>query len=255
MKTSFASRLAVGMSLILSVTAVAIVGGTTNHPHNPERVRLENKTRSLIVESVKELGETRAGVQKEASRLEVIIRNGSDKPISAYRFRVSDSQTDKDSISGIERSGAMDGWALPPQGKDAVRLSVAHDGEVVLTMSAVLFEDGTGEGDSFDLSRLQEFHAGVRTAFQRIVPVLRQKVNADEAALTDTAIQSLEDEVALVNDEGVPKNSKAGFAEGKSHVGLELRDMKDRLRSERGLGRKAEIVRKLEKIEKALAKL
>lgn len=255
MKHLSGSRFAVGILLVMSITAAAIVVSATNGRNHTDRLRIENKTRSLIVESVKDLGAIRAVAQKEVSRFEVVVRNGYDKPIVAYSIRVEDSSTGKDTISAVERGGLVDDWALEPNGTDAAHVSTASEGEVVLTLFAVMFEDGTGDGDTDDLTRLQETRAGVKMAYEQIAPVLRRAISDNKFVMSDAAIQSLEDEVATITDRDVPQNLTRGFAQAKSYIGLELSDLKEKLRAKPNLEHRAEINKRLEKIEKALAKL
>lgn len=252
MKHISSSRFVLGSLLVVLLAAAAVVWATNGQSNDVDRLRIENKTRSLAIESVKDLGVSLSGAQ---SRFEVTVRNDYDKSIIFYRFREADSSTDKKTISGVERGGIMDDPILPPNGTSATVFSVASEGEVVLTVAAVLFEDGTGDGDSNDLLRLQENHAGVKAALQRIAPILRQAANTDDLAAPDAAVQMLEDEVAAVSDAGVPINLRSGFAEAKDYVRSELRDLKDELRSKPKLKRRAEVGKKLEKLEKALAKM
>ena len=252
MKHFSSSRFVVGSVLVILLTAAAVVWATKGQSNSIGRLRIENKTRSLAIESMKDLGEVQAGAQ---NRFEVTVRNGYDKPIVTYRFRVVDSLTGKKTINAVERGGMMGDWDLPPNGADVIAFSAASEGAVVLTVAAVLFEDGTGDGNTSDLLRLQEIHAGVKTAFQKIAPILRQAANTDDSVVPDAAIQLLEDEVASINDREVPVNQRRGFAQAKDYVRLELSDLKNNLRSKPNLKHKAEFTKKLEKIEKALAKM
>lgn len=252
MKHLPSSRFAVRTLVATLIMTAAVVVWATNRSNVTDRLRIENKTRSLTIKSIKDLGSSRAGAQ---SRFEVTVRNDYDKPVVTYRFRVVDHLTDKKTINAVERGGMLGDWSLPPNGTDATNFNAASEGEVVLIAAAVLFEDGTGDGNSDDLLRLQEFHAGVKAALQRIAPILRQAANTDEPVVPDAAIQMLEDEVASINDVGVPINSKSGFAGAKDYIRLELSDLKNNLRSKPNLNRKAEVTKKLEKIERALAKM
>lgn len=252
MKHFSGSRFVVGSVSVVLLTAAVVVWATKAQSNNPGRLRIENKTHSLVIESMKDLGHVQAGAQ---NRFELRVRNGYDKPIITYRFRVVDSLTGKETFSAVERGGMMDDWNLPPNGTDVTAFSAASKGAVMLTIAAVLFEDGTGDGNANDLLRLQELHAGVKAAFQKIAPILRQAANTDDSVVPDAAIQLLEDEVASINDREVPVNQRRGFAQAKDYFRLELSDLKDNLRSKPNLKHKAEFTKKLERIEKALAKM
>lgn len=252
MKSLSGSRFVAGMLLAaLSSSAVVIVWATNRqNNNNTDGLRMENKTRSLTAESVKNLGETHG-----RSQFAITVRNGYDKPIVAYSIRVEDGLTDKDTISAVERGGLVDEWSLPPNATDIARVSASSEGNVVLTIFAVMFEDGTGDGDTDDLTRLQEVRAGVKLAYQRITPILRRAASENREAVSDEVTHSLEGEVASINDKGVPMNLRRGFAQAKAYIGSELKELKDKLRSEPGLKYGEEINKKAKAIEKALAKL
>jgi hypothetical protein len=251
MKLVSSSRFVVGMLLVtLSSAAVVITWATNKQNNNTDGLRLENKTRSLTVESVKNVGESQG-----RSRFAVTVRNGYDKPIVAYSIRVEDSSTGKDTISAVERGGLVDDWSLLPNATDIAHVSASSEGNVVLTIFAVMFEDGTGDGDMDDLTRLQEVRAGIKLAYQRIAPILHRTANQMGEVVSDEVAHSLEGEVASISDKGVPINLRRGFAQAKAYIGSELRQLKDKLHSEPGLKYGEEINKKAKAIEKVLAKL
>lgn len=250
MKHQSRSPYLVGTLLVMLMLIAVVVAWATNGHHNTDRLRIENKTRSLTVESVTDLEEVQG-----RSRFAVTVRNGYDKPIVAYSIRVEDSSTDKDTISASERGGLVDDWSLQPNATDVAHAFAASGGEVVLTIFAVLFEDGTGDGDTNALTRLQEVRAGIKLAYQRIAPILRRAASQNRAVISEAAIQSLEDEVASISDREVPMNLRRGFDQAKGYIDSELKNLKDNLHSEPGLKSGAEIDKKAKEIEKALAKL
>lgn len=248
MKHSHNARLAAVALLV--VTAAAAAWATAGRRSGEDRLRVENKTRALTVESVKEV----AGARQGTSRFEVTVRNGYDKPITVYRLRVADKETDDQTINAVERGGMAGDWSLSAGGADVTDFSSAPEGEVMLTVAAVLFEDGIGDGHSEDLLRLQEVHAGMNAAFQKIVPLLRRAVSADGPVAPDEAIRLLDDEVASIADSEVPVNQRRGFAEAKNCVRMELGGIRSELRSRPNLQYRTEVTKKLEQLEKALAK-
>lgn len=250
MKHVSGSRFMVGMLFVMLISAAVVVVWATNGHNTTNRLRIENKTRSLNVESVTDLGEVHG-----RSRFAVTVRNGYDKPIVAYSIRVEDNSTDKDTISASERGGLVDDWSLQPNATDAAHVFAASEGEVVLTIFAVLFEDGTGDGDNNDLTRLQEVRAGIKLAYQRIAPILRRAASQNRTVISEAAIQSLKNEVASISDREVPMNLRRGFDQAKDYIDSELKNLKDNLHSEPGIKSGAEIDKKAKEIEKVLAKL
>lgn len=254
MKRLLSSRLALVTPLAVLIVTVALVWGTHGRPPGAARVRVETKTSSLAVVSVKNLGALKAEPQS-LSQFAVTVKNNSGKPVIAYSIRVEDGLTDKAAISAVERGGLIDDWSLAPNATDVVQVAAASGGEVVLTLYAVMFEDGRGEGDRNDLRRLHEVRAGVKLAYQRMAPILRRAAKENGTATPDAAVQALEKELASVSETAVPMNFRRGFAQARRFVGIELDEVKGRLRRDPSLKHGAEINRKLGTIEKALARL
>lgn len=234
--------------LLITLSSAAVVFVWAGSRQNNHVLHLENKTRSLTAESVQDSGESQG-----KSRFAVTVRNGYDKPIAAYSIRVKDRSMDEDEISVVETSGLVDDWALAPHSTDTTWVYASSEGNVVLTVYAVMFEDGTGDGDAGDLTRLQEVRAGVKLAYQRIAPILRRAAN--RVGPTLEVSESLDGEVASISDKGVPVNSRRGFAQARAYIDSELKELNAKLRSEPGLKHGEELNKKAKAIEKALAKL
>lgn len=215
-----------------------------------ERVFIENKTRSLQVESIKDLGE-----KNNRKEIEITFRNNYEKPIAAYRVRVSEEFDGKTEVSAVERGGLIVGWVLKPKDIKVEKFIINSEGKTYLTIAAVIFEDGTGDGEIAELNRLQEIRVGVRMGFQKIVPILQDAAKTSESLSSDTAIQSLEEKIKQLSDKDVPNNSKRGFALAKSYVSLELNDIKDAKARNPNFNAETEIAAKLSEIESALTKL
>jgi hypothetical protein len=240
---------------LLIVLVVVIVFGfagitvwNSAQSKNLERVFVENKTRSLKVESIKESGEI-----SDSSIFEITFKNNYDKPISVYRFRVSDELTDKNNTSAVEKGGLTDGWILRPNEISVTKFSARSKGKIILTIAAVLFEDGAGDGETNDLTRLQQIRAGVLVAFQKIVPVLREAKKDEESLSSAATIQTLEDNIKLIDDEDSTLNTKRGFALVKDYVIYELKEIREKT----GLNSdsKTKVIRKIAEFELQLTKL
>jgi hypothetical protein len=191
---------------------------------NIERIIIENKTRALIVESVKDLDK---GGDK--SLFEVKLRNNGDKPISYYRFYISDDSTKKGDLHGVEKGGLTDGWTLKPNETSTNRFSADKTGKVFLVVAAVLFEDGTGDGAPDALSSLQEIRAGVVLGFQKIIPFIKEETKTSDSLATDTAIGELEKKVRQMDEKEIPDVFKRGFAQTQSYVKFELQALREKM--------------------------
>lgn len=236
---------------LLILTVFGIVGFTvwsSAQSKNVERVFVENKTRSLVVESVKELGE-----KNDQSMVEVSLKNSYDQPISAYRVQVFEEFDGKKEMSAVERGGLIVDWVLKPKEIKVEKFLIKSKGKTHLTIAAVLFEDGTGDGETADLTRLQEIRVGGRMGFQRIASILKDTVE-NESSLSDTAIQSMEEKIKQLSDENIPDKSKPGFALATGYINIELKDIRDEKSRNSDFNANSEVVTKLAKIESALTK-
>lgn len=190
-------------------------------------VQVENKTNSLTVESITEI----YGSNKSISgrRFEYKLRNNSDRPVSSISFITKDSKTNANTKSGFMTGSMPDHWMTLPSEINTGMFFAAPKGEVTLIISAVLFDDGSGEGDSDDLTRLQNERAGIKLAFQHIVKILQNSLVQSENIDSISAIQSLQKEVDSLSKENIPSSYTGGFHNGRSYVKIELEDIEDKL--------------------------
>ncbi len=227
-------------------------------------IRVENKTNSLVVESIKEIRKQKRLIDSADSRtFEIKLRNNSEKPIVNFSLTINDASTNETTSYGIERGGMTGEWSLMPNEIDVNRFSAASKGEVVLTVAAVLFDDKTEDGETSELVRLKDNRAGMKMAFQQIAQILRRNVNQNKAADSKSAIQTLEKEIVSIGDEKVPMNQKRGFRQAKDFFISELQDIKNKVNSgsngvlssesETNLAYSSDINEQLAKIEKAIA--
>lgn len=257
MKRLFSLRLALILLLLLTAAAASVVGWSTRKPQSDNPIRIENKTRALTVESVGD-DEKVPKLQISQSRrfLKLTVRNGYDKPVVAYSFRQLDDSIPKTDISGIKTDGATIGWKLAPDQTDVTRLSVAAKGEAVLILMAVLLEDGTGDGDADELAYLKNYRAGVKQAYQQIVPMLRQASASNKTDNADAMLQSLKNEI-----EAIPQGNllltdfPVGVHDAKERVAFEIKELEERLRSGRELDYRTGIRKILSLFEAYLAQL
>jgi hypothetical protein len=215
---------------------------------NTGRVNIENKTRSLIVESVNSVGDS-----EQNSNFEITFKSNYEKPVSAYRFRVTDESTAEDAVVAIEKNGMADDWTLKTNELSKAKFSAGIKGKITVTVAAVLFEDGTGDGEPDDLGRLQEIRTGVWMAFNRIIPILKENVAAGDSS--ETKLESIEEQIDQLNTQDVPDNSKRGFAFAKNNVVLSLKDVKREAQSKPDFNPVVKMAEKLNQIKSIVQKM
>lgn len=215
--------LAVGVVLIVSLDAWG-----QNANKDIAQLEVANKTTALLVESVAELGNVPAG-KKQIRRFKITVKNGYPQPVVAYSFNQKDNAVGEGSNAGTEMNGSTIGWTLAPDATHATEFYTASEGTVVLTLAAVLLKDGSGDGDAETLSRLKEVRAGVKLAYEQIIPLLGRASESNENSGSATVVQSLEEEITRIADERkVDVKLRRGFRNAKDLVLADLHELKAR---------------------------
>lgn len=222
MKQLLRSRLILALAVILLTVSVIAVFAARQFQQTKDDIRVENKTSSLVIESV-----TKISKQTNPKRFQVIVKNTSGKNIVAYSFQQIDDAAPKDTYQGIETNGAMLGWMLPPGKTDSTLISSFAEGEVLLILNAVLFEDGKGEGEAAQIEKLQNNRAGVRLVYQKAISFIRKLTAASEISKIDVLTAALEKELSAEMQK-VPDSLKGGFTDGKNLIIGDLKELADK---------------------------
>lgn len=196
-----------GMLLSLSVLAVSawssavlVTQSQQGHQHEPDAALINNKTQALRIASVTDRGTT--GTKHTFS---ISVVNVSDKPIAEYTFFKKDG-------SAVTTSGATTGWALAPGNTDVVKVDLEAGDS--LTLAALLFTDGTGQGDMQEITRMRDYRAGVEEQYQRVVPILDQAKSASPRAKVNDISAALRQQLSSLPVPPVSGNISPGKAAG-----------------------------------------
>lgn len=223
--------------------------------HGISQLSIGNKTRALLVESVVELGTVQVE-QKTLRRFKVTVKNGYSQPVVAYALEQQDASVGKRTTAAVETNGASHGWALAPNATDDTVITTSAEGEVVINVAAVLLEGGGGDGDTVRLTRLREVQAGVKAAYQQLIPLLRRASNPTADQGPEADLQSLENEIsATVDEKTVHANLRRGFDDAKKFLLLELRELQNQARSGRKVEFRSELTKIKAHVEERAAKL
>lgn len=242
MKQLLRSRLVLALAIILPTVLVIAVFARHQFQPTKDEIRVENKTVSLSVESV-----ARISKQTNPRRFQIIVKNTSGKNIVAYSFRQTDAAAPNDTYQGIETNGATIGWTLPPGKTDSTQVSSFAEGKVLLILNAVLFEDGSGEGEAAQIEKLGNNRAGVRLVYQKAVSFIRNLSAAGEISKIDVLAETLDKELSAELQK-TPVILKGGFTDGKNLIIGDLKELADKSQSA-GSGQSAQ---PREAIEKAI---
>lgn len=165
-------------AVILGGTLSFLTGATKRGAGQQEtdRFEIKNETSSLKL----------ASLSREPFGDEILVNltlvNASGKAVVAYSLLKQDT-------TSVTTDGATTGWILAPQASDQVRVLLpASDSK--LTIRAVIFGDGSGEGNPRRIRELLDYQMGVRSQYERALPILRRLQNTTHSA----------DRLARVND-------------------------------------------------------
>lgn len=195
------SRLVIG--ICLTVLVVAGVLGTQSqqaYRHAPEMGTVNNQTQALQVSSFTDTGG--AGAKHT---FEVSVVNVSDKTIVEYTFFKKDG-------SAVTTSGATTGWGLAPTETDVIKVEL--NPEESLTLAALLFADGTGQGDAQEVARMKDYRKGVEEQYQRAVPILNQAKGAPSSAEAKNVSDALRQQLSSLPVPSVSESISPGKAAG-----------------------------------------
>lgn len=214
-----------------------------------ESVVIENKTQSLIVESVEE-------AEKNDNQITILVslKNNYKKAISAYRIRVSEKFKGTSDDSAVERGGLMIDWVLNPSETKIEKFIVNPEGKTYLTVAAVIFEDGTGDGEPLELAKLQDIRVGVLLGLQKVNEIYKDNSKKGNSFSSEESINDFQEKIEQLDDRDVPDNSKRGFALVKSYLKIELNDIKGGKAVDANFNPETEIMNKLSEIETLLIK-
>lgn len=241
---------------LMILTVAGIIGikvWASAQSQNQNRVRIENKTSALAVQSLRELNSNQYNAV-----FEIALRNVSSNPISALTLKIEDNQTDKNDLNLVTEGSLFSYWSLNPNETKSIRFSTAPTGNITLTIAAAMFSDGTTSGDPFFTGDLQKRKSGVKLAYQRILPILHKYTNIQVIDISNEAIQSLLSEIKSTNERDIPSNLLGGFLAGKKDLISDIEyswKERERKRDNPQFKLKNKLQKIRERVEKALLKL
>jgi hypothetical protein len=181
------------------------------------------------------------------------VTNVSDKGIVAYAFLKKDGST-------LTTDGATTGWVLAPNDSDAVTLTTGPSEELDVTLFASLSEDGTGQGDFREVSRMKDYRVGIARQFERAIPLLRAVRAGSGSAAADRAVTELRSKLVALPEETPGESVSPGMSSGIHHAKQfmlhQLRQPQGKIQAGTNEGlTPADVSRVLTKVEGALSKI
>lgn len=173
-------RVVRSVSIVMSCATIAVLGSAffseghlqvsrdRRQGSSTGSVKTDNKTRAFSIVNAKRRGDI----------VEVEIRNDYDKPITGFQVSVGDATIQTELLVGDEIRVLAPGevtlktYGAPPE--------LEERGIVVL---AVLFNDHTGDGDSWYLNRLLEYRKGMKMQRQQTIQALQRVLSLSDVDL------------------------------------------------------------------------
>ncbi|HEY5839388.1 MAG TPA: hypothetical protein VIT19_10170 [Pyrinomonadaceae bacterium] len=171
-----------------------------------------------------------------SSILAVKLQNTSSKDIEAYIISRGKSWVTTNYLLTEQSfaSGAIVSDLIPLSDNDSQSLNAFADSTGRFFVSAVVFSDGTGDGDARFVKMLSDERAGTRDQAKKISPHLSGLFRPGSDQLR--AITDLEAEIRKLPDKGNESASadyEIGLANAKRKLLKDVKDMKEKLQSNR----------------------
>lgn len=207
------SRLVLGICIIvLMVVSILSTRNQQAYQRASEVGPVNNETQALRVASFTDHG----GVGTKHT-FEISVVNVSDKAVVEYTFFKKDG-------SALTTSGATTGWSLAPGESDTIKADLEQRESI--TLAALLFADGTGQGNAEEITRIKDYRAGVEEQYRRAVPILNQAKVAPAAAEANSVAAVLRQQLASLPvppvSVGVSPGKSAGLHDAKQFIEVQV---------------------------------
>jgi hypothetical protein len=220
--------------IAVSVTVLGILFGAVVGRSGPaglfsrrvaqkDELRVTNKTSAIRVVGMH---------QRSMGKNEVLfvaVQNISDRNIKAYTIARGKAWVTKSYLLS-EESFAPN--AIEEQIIPLTSGAFSAGDEKEFSVTAVLFEDGNGDGDAIFLSRLSETHAGMRDQADRLLPCLERLASAREFD-QKPVLSACESEAVRMPVAGTGRSSdyENGLQNVQREILTQLTDIKDKVDS------------------------
>jgi hypothetical protein len=218
------SLLLIGMSMLvicfiaLRYSATGASRITQNvFPQNNQSPQITNKTGAFqVIETV-----------QDSDAYIFSIRNDYKKAINGYSVSMGDgrSSQDNDLTIGdrIIASGAIEKVQISVSNLQVGSMNSASQVPNLIVL-AVMFEDGTSDGDPRTIARLANRRLGKTIQFSRILPALDAVLSSTNRKFP-SALKQLKEQVSLLPEEpdsSLPPDAKSGLVSAKQDLQTEI---------------------------------
>lgn len=146
------------------------------------------------------------------------MKNVSSKAINGYTIAFNN-------YAGVDRGYSSSGEAIPPGGIEEYEVSSQ---DVVpqepISIAAVVFTDGTSEGDTVAIARIINGRRGRKLFLERVLPLYQKALNSP-----NTDIDKLETEISALPDKAESESDDVNYSyrNAKASALREIRELKE----------------------------
>jgi len=237
-------------AFVLCLCPSLFTSTAAKQPSQENPVRIENKTGSLTV----------VGIDKDSNNIHgqdyirVKLRNDSDKVITSYLIATSKTTGMQKDYTFSESEGtkgilpaATEEWQYPPTP------NMLKDGLVIL---AVLFADGTGDGDPQKIKAMQDQLYGCKLQISRILSVL-DSILESPIADSQAGIDEMESRTLSLSTESEDGNEsiKIGLHNQKENTLYEIKEIREVMQSRQKITIRELLLRARGKLNERLSRI
>ena len=179
-----------------------------------EDIKVGNRTQSLIIVSM----------QKENDHLNVAVKNVSSKIVTGYDVAVGIGTVGTECLTGDDESNVVH----PGEIRREVYPLQSGIEERGIAILAVMFDDGSSEGETKSIQYMQEYRRGMKMHREYAFHSLQKTLNSQTADLS-AALNNLEFQVSPLSEDELnklPPNVKLGFNAEKSRFLRHIQNLK-----------------------------
>jgi len=175
-------------------------------------IRINNNTSSLEVIAVRPMPH---------NMLAIVLKNISSKEVNGYEILVRGKAEIRTDLSAGD-------WALSQGSTHELDIATEANGPEV-TILAVMFTDGSIEGDPTTVTELKHWRLGIKTQLMRALPLLESALNSTDV-FTPGVLDRLESQISslpLESDEG-QHHAASGARRGRSDLITNIDALRER---------------------------
>jgi hypothetical protein len=191
-------------------------------------ITVVNKAASLTIVAIDDRGpipEARERGFGSLTRYDITVRNDYDRPIEVYKLEGWD-ETTGEPTNESPAGTFLTRWTIEPDQQIPAIFIGKTGGRTKLVVEAVIFDDGSADGDPAIVAELHQQRQGAAVAYRKLIPLLREAIKTNDAEMTTKQIAVLIKQIENIGpDNNFPEIAGRGFSSAKSYLSIFLRRM------------------------------